>query len=224
MQNILIVEDEKKVLALIKEGLLHSGHAVEAAESPAAARILMKAHKFDLIILDVMLPGTTGTEFAKEIRSNGWNGFILMLTALSTTSDKIAGLDSGADDYLTKPFEFEELLARLRALGRRKADSKSRLQNGSLVMDLISREVSREGIRVELTTKEFSLLEFFMRHLDRVVDRNAIARQVWGTEFDPDSNVIDVYINHLRKKIDNPFPRKILKTVVGQGYVLQKTE
>jgi DNA-binding response OmpR family regulator len=184
----------------------------------------MKSKKFDLIILDVMLPGTSGTEFAKEIRSAGWNGFILMLTALSTTSDKIAGLDSGADDYLTKPFELEELLARIRALGRRKADSKSRLQNGSLIMDLISREVSRDGIRVELTTKEFSLLEFFMRHLDRVVDRNAIARQVWGTEFDPDSNVIDVYINHLRKKIDNPFPRKILKTVVGQGYVLQKTE
>ncbi|MES2525515.1 MAG: response regulator transcription factor [Bdellovibrionota bacterium] len=224
MQNILIVEDEKKVLALIKEGLAHSGYAAEAAESPEAARVLMKTHKFDLIILDVMLPGTSGTEFAREIRGGGWNGFILMLTALSTTSDKIAGLDSGADDYLTKPFEFEELLARIRALARRKADSKSRLQNGTLTMDLISREVSREGIRVELTTKEFSLLEFFMRHLDKVVDRNAIARQVWGTEFDPDSNVIDVYINHLRKKIDNPFPRKILKTVVGQGYVLQKTE
>ncbi len=224
MQNILIVEDEKKVLALIKEGLAHSGYAAEAAESPEAARLLMKTHKFDLIILDVMLPGTSGTDFAREIRGGGWNGFILMLTALSTTSDKIAGLDSGADDYLTKPFEFEELLARIRALARRKADSKSRLQNGTLTMDLISREVSREGIRVELTTKEFSLLEFFMRHLDKVVDRNAIARQVWGTEFDPDSNVIDVYINHLRKKIDNPFPRKILKTVVGQGYVLQKTE
>lgn len=224
MQNILIVEDEKKVLALIKEGLLHSGYKVEAAESPEAARIILRSQKFDLIILDVMLPGTTGTEFAKEIRSSGWTGFILMLTALSTTLDKIAGLDSGADDYLTKPFEFGELLARIRALARRKADSKSRLQNGSLVMDLISREVSREGIRVELTTKEFSLLEFFMRHLDKVVDRNLIARQVWGTEFDPDSNVIDVYINHLRKKIDNPFARKILKTVVGQGYVLQKTE
>ncbi len=224
MQNILIVEDEKKVLALVKEGLIHSGYAAEGAESPEAARLLMKTHKFDLLILDVMLPGTSGTEFAREVRGSGWNGFILMLTALSTTSDKIAGLDSGADDYLTKPFEFEELLARIRALARRKADSKSRLQNGSLVMDLISREVSREGIRVELTTKEFSLLEFFMRHLDKVVDRNAIARQVWGTEFDPDSNVIDVYINHLRKKIDNPFPRKILKTVVGQGYVLQKTE
>jgi DNA-binding response OmpR family regulator len=147
-----------------------------------------------------------------------------MLTALSTTNDKITGLDAGADDYLTKPFELEELLARIRALARRRGDQKSTLKNGSLVMDLLTRNVSRDGIRIELTTKEFSLLEFFMRHLDKVVDRNSIARQVWGTEFDPDSNVIDVYINHLRKKVDNPFPRKILKTVVGQGYVLQKTE
>lgn len=224
MQNILIVEDEKKVLALIKEGLTNAGYSVEAAESPEQARPLFRQHKFDLVILDVMLPGTNGIEYAKEIRGGGWNGFVLMLTALSTTNDKISGLDAGADDYLTKPFELEELLARIRALGRRKGDQKSTLKNGSLSMDLLSRTVSRDGIRIDLTTKEFSLLEFFMRHLDKVVDRNAIARQVWGTEFDPDSNVIDVYINHLRKKIDNPFPRKILKTVVGQGYVLQKTE
>jgi DNA-binding response OmpR family regulator len=224
MQNILIVEDEKKVLALVKEGLANAGYTAEAAESPEAARTLLRSHKFDLIILDVMLPGTNGIDFAKEIRGGNWNGFILMLTALSTTNDKISGLDAGADDYLTKPFELEELLARIRALGRRKGDPKSTLKNGTLTMDLLTRSVSRDGIRIDLTTKEFSLLEFFMRHLDKVVDRNAIARQVWGTEFDPDSNVIDVYINHLRKKIDNPFPRKILKTVVGQGYVLQKTE
>lgn len=224
MQNILVVEDEKKVLALVKEGLQAAGYTVEAAESPEVARHLFRSHKFDLIVLDVMLPGTTGIEFAREIRGGGWQGFILMLTALSTTNDKITGLDAGADDYLTKPFELEELLARVRALARRKGDPKSTLMNGTLSMDLLSRSVSRDGIRIELTTKEFSLLEFFMRHLDKVVDRNAIARQVWGTEFDPDSNVIDVYINHLRKKIDNPFPKKILKTVVGQGYVLHKSE
>lgn len=224
MQNILVVEDEKKVLALVKEGLQSAGYSVEAAESPEVARNLIRSHKLDLIILDVMLPGTNGIDFAREIRSEGWAGFILMLTALSTTSDKITGLDAGADDYLTKPFELEELLARVRALSRRKGDPKSTLKNGSLTMDLLTRNVSRDGIRIELTTKEFSLLEFFMRHLDKVVDRNSIARQVWGTEFDPDSNVIDVYINHLRKKIDNPFPRKILKTVIGQGYVLLKTE
>ncbi len=224
MQNILIIEDERKVLALIKEGLLNAGYKVEAAESPEMARNFLRQQKFDLIVLDVMLPGTNGIDFAREIRGGGWQGFILMLTALSTTNDKIEGLDAGADDYLTKPFEFDELLARIRAMGRRKGDPASTLKNGSLTMDLLSRSVSREGIRIELTTKEFSLLEFLMRHPEKVVDRNAIARQVWGTEFDPDSNVIDVYINHLRKKIDSPFQRKILKTVVGQGYVLHKSE
>lgn len=224
MQNILVVEDEKKVLALVKEGLEGAGHAVAAAESPEQARELLKTQNFDLIILDVMLPGITGFDLAREIRGSGWSGFILMLTALSTTGDKIQGLDAGADDYLTKPFELGELLARVRALARRNSENKSTLKNGTLVMDLITRNVSRDGVKIELTTKEFSLLEFFMRHLDRVLDRNAIARQVWGTEFDPDSNVIDVYINHLRKKIDSPFPRKFLKTVVGQGYVLQKSE
>jgi DNA-binding response OmpR family regulator len=147
-----------------------------------------------------------------------------MLTALSTTKDKIQGLDAGADDYLIKPFEFDELLARVRALFRRKIDDKAQLINGELTMDLISRSVNREGIRIDLTTKEFTLLELFLRNVDRVLDRNAIARQVWGTDFDPDSNVIDVYVNHLRKKLDVPFPKKILKTVVGQGYVLSKLE
>jgi DNA-binding response OmpR family regulator len=147
-----------------------------------------------------------------------------MLTALGTTKDKITGLDAGADDYLSKPFEFDELLARVRALVRRKGPDLSQLNNGDLLMDLLTRHVSREGVKIELTTKEFSLLEFLMRNLDKTVDRNAIARQVWGTEFDPDSNVIDVYINHLRKKIDSPFTKKLLKTVVGQGYVLLKAD
>lgn len=224
MSNILVVEDEKKVAALIQQGLCEVGHEVQTAETPGDARELIKANNFDLLILDVMLPETNGMDFAKELRANGFHGFILMLTALSTTKDKIQGLDSGADDYLVKPFEFEELLARVRALTRRKGDEKTILKNGELSMDLISRHVSREGKKVDLTTKEFSLLEFLMRNLEKVVDRNAIARQVWGADFDPDSNVIDVYINHLRKKIDSPFSKKILKTVVGQGYVLSKME
>lgn len=224
MTKILVIEDEKKVSAFIQEGLSGSGYVVDIADSPKEARQKISTQKYDVLVLDVMLPETSGTEFAKELRGGGFTGFILMLTALSTTKDKIQGLDAGADDYLSKPFEFEELLARIRALVRRKADDKAVLKNGELTMDLISRNVSREGIRIELTTKEFSLLEFLMRHLDKVVDRNAIAKQVWGTEFDPDSNVIDVYINHLRKKIDNPFPKKILKTVVGQGYVLNKVD
>ena len=224
MINILVIEDEKKVSAFIQQGLKEVGYEVETAESPGIARELIRSKKFDLLILDVMLPEMSGMEFAKELRANGHNGFILMLTALSTTKDKIQGLDSGADDYLAKPFEFEELLARVRALIRRKSDDKAQLRNGDLIMDLISRNVTRDGIRIELTTKEFSLLEFLMRNQEKVMDRSAIARQVWGADFDPDSNVIDVYINHLRKKIDSPYPKKILKTVVGQGYILNKID
>lgn len=224
MINILVVEDEKKVSAFIQQGLEEVGYHVETAESPGIARELIRAKKFDLLILDVMLPEMSGMDFAKELRIGGHNGFILMLTALSTTKDKIQGLDSGADDYLAKPFEFEELLARVRALIRRKSEDKAQLRNGDLIMDLITRNVTRDGIRIELTTKEFSLLEFLMRNQEKVMDRSAIARQVWGADFDPDSNVIDVYINHLRKKIDSPYPKKILKTVVGQGYVLNKID
>lgn len=224
MINILVVEDEKKVSALIQQTLQEVGHHVETTDAPSVARQLIRSKKFDLIILDVMLPEMSGMDFAKELRTIGHSGFILMLTALSTTKDKIQGLDSGADDYLTKPFEIEELHARVRALMRRKSDDKAQLKNGDLIMDLISRQVTRDGMRIDLTTKEFTLLEFLMRNIDKVLDRNAIARQVWGTDFDPDSNVIDVYINHLRKKIDNPYPKKILKTVVGQGYVLNRIE
>lgn len=224
MSSILIIEDEKKVSAFIQQGLTELNYFVDSVESPEGAKEAMAKKDFDLLILDVMLGDKNGMDFAKEIRSSGYNGFILMLTALSTTKDKIQGLDSGADDYLSKPFEFEELLARIRALLRRKGNEVSQLLNGDLKMDLLTRAVSREGVKIELTTKEFSLLEFLMRNIDHTVDRNAIAQQVWGTEFDPDSNVIDVYINHLRKKIDSPFSRKLLKTVVGQGYVLQKID
>lgn len=224
MINILVVEDEKKVSAFIQQGLEEVGYQVETADSPGLAREKIKSKNFDLLILDVMLPEMSGMDFAKELRSKGHTGFILMLTALSTTKDKIQGLDSGADDYLAKPFEFEELLARVRALIRRKSDDKAQLRNGDMIMDLITRNVTRDGIRIELTTKEFSLLEFLMRNQEKVLDRTAIARQVWGADFDPDSNVIDVYINHLRKKIDSPYPKKILKTVVGQGYVLNKID
>ena len=224
MSNILIVEDERKVAALIQQGLQEVGHSAETADTPGAARELLKLKNFDLIILDVMLPEVSGIDFARELRSQNFPGYILMLTALSTTKDKIQGLDAGADDYLVKPFELEELLARVRALTRRNAEDKGQLKNGELMMDLIRRQVIRAGIKIDLTTKEFSLLEFLMRNLDKVLDRNSIARQVWGADFDPDSNVIDVYINHLRKKIDSQFPKKILKTVVGQGYVLGKLE
>ncbi len=224
MRNILVIEDEKKMSAFIQQGLEEVGHSVKTADSPSHARQLLLENKFDLIILDIMLPELSGFDFAKEIRSQSPTSHILMLTALNTTKDKIQGLDSGADDYLTKPFDLEELHARVRALLRRNSPDKASLQNGQLEMNLLTRQVLREGMRIELTTKEFSLLEFFMKNVDQVQDRNAIARQVWGADFDPDSNVIDVYINHLRKKIDSPYSKKILKTVVGQGYVLNKME
>jgi DNA-binding response OmpR family regulator len=227
MSNILVVEDEKKVSAFIQQGLEEVGHQVDTADTPRLAQQKILGKKFDLIILDVMLPEINGMDFSKKLRAEGFSGFILMLTALSTLKDKIQGLDSGADDYLTKPFEFDELLARVRALIRRKSlddEDKLILKNGDLTMDLLSRQVTREQLKIELTAKEFSLLEFLMRNVGGVVDRNAIARQVWGADFDPDSNVIDVYINHLRKKIDSPFPVKALKTVVGQGYSLLKLE
>lgn len=220
MKNILVIEDEKKVSAMIQQGLVEDYQTVDVADTPSAARNLLNTKKYDLMILDVMLPEMSGIEFARELRNKGEKGLILMLTALTTTNDKISGLDSGADDYLTKPFEFNELKARIRALIRRKNDSTSILENGELSMNLITRTVEREGKNIELTTKEFSLLEFLMRNRDKVIDRNTIARQVWGTDFDPESNVIDVYINHLRKKIDNGFQKKMLKTVIGQGYVL----
>lgn len=220
MNNILVIEDERKVSAMIQQGLAEDYQSVDVAETPNAARNLINKKKYDLLILDVMLPEMSGFDFARELRAKGEKSLILMLTALSTTNDKINGLDSGADDYLTKPFEFDELKARIRALLRRKNDSTSILENGELTMNLITRTVEREGKNIELTTKEFSLLEFLMRNRDKVIDRNTIARHVWATDFDPESNVIDVYINHLRKKIDNGFQKKMLKTVIGQGYVL----
>lgn len=224
MVNILVIEDEKKLIAFIEQGLKEAGYGVEALESSADAQRILNNSKFDLIILDVMLGDTSGLDLAKSLRAQGYTGSILMLTALATTQDKIQGLDAGADDYLTKPFEFEELLARVRALLRRHSDARFTLKNGQLIVDLISRNVIREGIKLDLTTKEFSLLEFLMRNLSQVVSREAISRHVWNSDFDPDSNVIDVYINHLRKKIDSPFSKKLLKTVVGQGYVLNRFE
>lgn len=220
--RILLVEDERKISAMIEQGLKESGHIVDMADTVASAQAQIKANRYDLILMDIMLPDGDGFALARQVRAEGFHGLIMMLTALSTTPDKITGLDAGADDYLTKPFDFNELLARIRALLRRKGEGQSVLSNGEISMDLIHRTVVRESLHIELTSREFALLEFFMRNVDKVLDREQISRQVWGTEFDPDSNVIDVYINHLRKKMDSPFPNKLLKTIVGHGYVLSK--
>lgn len=222
--RILVVEDQIKMAQLVKQGLSEVGYAVDLAEAGATAESLVSENDYDLVILDIMLPDQSGLDTARHLRRDGFAGPILMLTALSTTKDKVIGLDAGADDYLTKPYSFDELLARVRALLRRnsKAGPTSVLRFSDLELDLISRKAHRSGKEVSLTSKEFSLLEFFMRNPERPLGRVSIAEHVWDVEFDSESNVIDVYVNLLRKKVDHPFPNKLIHTVVGVGYVLKE--
>jgi two-component system copper resistance phosphate regulon response regulator CusR len=223
--RILVVEDQTKMANFVKRGLNEVGYAVDLAESGQAAEMLTAENEYDLIILDVMLPDQNGLDTARHMRQDGYGGPILMLTALSTTKDKVHGLDAGADDYLTKPYAFDELLARVRALLRRKgsASGSSNLKYSDLELDLIHRSVKREGKEISLTAKEFALLEYLMRNPERPLGRVSIAEHVWDIHFDSDSNVIDVYINLLRKKVDVPFAKRLIHTVVGVGYVLKET-
>jgi DNA-binding response OmpR family regulator len=223
--RLLVVEDQKKMAGFLRKGLTEAGYSVDHAESGAAAEALVAENPYDLVILDVMLPDQNGLDTARHLRRDGYAGPILMLTALAGTKDKVHGLDAGADDYLTKPFAFEELLARVRALLRRPAaggGAPSILRYADLEMDLVKRRVTRAEKELTLTPKEFALLEFFLRNPERPVSRTAISEHVWDVRFDTDSNVIDVYVNLIRKKVDHPFKRKLLHTVVGVGYVLRE--
>ncbi|HEY8270830.1 MAG TPA: response regulator transcription factor [Pseudobdellovibrionaceae bacterium] len=225
--RILVVEDQVKMANFLKKGLNEVGYAVDIAESGTSAESFMAQSEYDLVVLDVMLPDQNGIDTARHLRRDGYDGPILMLTALSTTKDKIMGLDAGADDYLTKPYSFDELLARVRALLRRKSSatqgsSNSLLQYADLELDLLHRKVRRAGQELSLTTKEFALLEYLLRNVERPLGRVSIAEHVWDIHFDSESNVIDVYINMLRKKIDAPFNKKLIHTVVGVGYVLKE--
>ncbi len=221
----LVVEDQKKMSGFICKGLESIGYSVDVAESGASAEAMVAANEYDVIILDVMLGDQTGLDTARHLRRDGCSTPILMLTALSGTKDKVNGLDAGADDYLTKPFEFDELAARVRALLRRhSATPAAKLTFASLEMDLVQRRVTREGKSLPLTAKEFALLEYFLRNPERVLSRAAISEHVWDARFDTQSNVIDVYVNMLRKKVDHPFSRKLIQTVVGAGYVLREEE
>lgn len=225
--RILVVEDSDKMSRFLKQGLNEVGYIVDIASNGQEAEECVAASRYDLIILDVMLPDQSGIETSKNLRRDGFLGPILMLTALGTTKDKVAGLDAGADDYLTKPYSFEELHARIRALLRRQSPQKVSdhlLKYSDLEMDLLNRQVKREGREISLTSKEFALLEYFMRHPERPLGRVSIAEQVWDLHFDSESNVIDVYINMLRKKVDVPFKRKLIHTVVGTGYVLKEAK
>lgn len=224
--KVLLVEDEPKVAAFIKKGLEEQAYDVQTAYDGYFGKKLALENEYDLIILDVILPQLNGLEVCKEIRKQNTSVPILMLTALGSTDDKITGLDSGADDYLVKPFEFKELLARIRALTRRVSDTPSGeiLKIADLEMDLSKKTVTRAGNPINLTAREFALLQYLMRNRERVVSRVDIIEQVWETSFDTGSNVIDVYINFLRKKIDKDYSPKLIHTLVGMGYVLREQE
>lgn len=224
--RILLVEDEPKVASFIKKGLEEQSYEVDQAYDGNFGLKMALQNEYDLIILDIILPHMNGLEVCQAVRKKKSQVPILMLTALGSTDDKIIGLDAGADDYLTKPFEFKELLARLRALARRSGDSGGgeKLTIADLEMDLGSKTVSRGGKPINLTAREFALLHYLLRNRGRVVSRVDITENVWETSFDTGSNVIDVYINFLRKKIDKGFPGKLIHTLVGMGYVLKEDE
>ncbi|WP_439882037.1 response regulator transcription factor [Pontibacter sp. MBLB2868] len=224
--KILLIEDEPKVAAFIKRGLEEQSYEVTQAYDGVFGVKMALQDEYDLIILDVILPNMNGFEVCREIRKHNSNVAILMLTALGNTDDKITGLDAGADDYLTKPFEFKELLARIRALKRRGSESSvgEVLQIADLELDVAKKTVTRGGRQINLTAREFTLLYYLLRNQGRVVSRVDITEQVWETSFDTGSNVIDVYINFLRKKIDKDQDNKLIHTLVGMGYVLKEQD
>ncbi len=219
--KILVVEDETRVAQFIQKGLKEEGHAVDVAHDGEEGEYLGEINEYDLIILDLMLPGKNGLQVCRELREAGVNTPVLMLTARDAVEDKVRGLDAGADDYLTKPFAFEELLARVRALLRRSSESKTPiLKIADLELDPMSRRVTRAGQAIRLTTKEYALLEYMMRNPGQVLSRTRIGEHVWDMNFDPESNVIDVYVSHLRNKVDKGFDPPLIHTLRGQGYML----
>ncbi|MCF8465307.1 MAG: response regulator transcription factor [Flavobacteriales bacterium] len=222
--KILLVEDEPKVAAFIVQGLEESGHEVQLAYDGQLGLRFATKDVFDMMIFDVIIPGINGLELCKEVRKQGIGTPILLLTALGTTEDKVTGLDSGADDYLVKPFEFKELLARIRSFSRRSSNStelSNKLIYHDLELDLNKKQAIRSGKEIALTAKEFSLLEYLMRNRERVVSRVQISENVWDIHFDTGTNVVDVYMNLLRKKVDKDFDTKLIQTRIGHGYVLQ---
>jgi DNA-binding response OmpR family regulator len=220
--RILVVEDSRRLAGIIKRGLLEEGYTVDNAYDGEEAQYMAETTPFDLIILDIMLPKKDGVAVCRELRTKNVSTPILMLTAKDSVKDKVVGLDSGADDYVVKPFAFSELLARLRALLRRKVLPKAqKYQVGDLSLDPQSREVWRDGSRVELTAKEFAILEYFMHRPNIVVTRTMLGESVWDYEFDGISNIIDVYVRRLRQKIDRDGRDSLIQTVRGAGYRLR---
>jgi heavy metal response regulator len=217
--RVLVVEDDLRIAEFIRKGLEEEGHAVDVAHDGDEALDWPAVVDFDAIVLDIMLPGRDGIEVCRILRTRGVRTPILMLTARDTVEDRVAGLDSGADDYLVKPFAFAELLARLRALMRREPVLLgTTLEVADLSLDTATRQVSRAGQPVTLTNKEYALLEYLMRHPNQVLTRTMIAEHVWNFDFDTGTNVIDVHIRYLRRKIDDPHDLKLIQTVRGAGY------
>jgi DNA-binding response OmpR family regulator len=221
--RILVVEDERKVANFIRQGLEEEGHTVEvAADGATALDLVVDGSPYDLVVLDLMLPGRDGFAVLRTARARRVDTPVLILTARDGVSDKVTGLDLGADDYLTKPFAFEEFLARVRALLRRGSGQRAPLLRlADLTLDPSTREVSRGSRKIVLTTREYALLEYFLRNAGRVLTRPMIAEHVWGLDFDPESNIIDVYVGYLRRKIDGDGERRLLHTIRGAGYVMR---
>ena len=220
--RVLVVEDDRKMVRILRQGLDEEGWAVDTAADGDEALTKAAINTYDCLVLDVNLPGADGFEVCRRLREREVWAPILMLTARDAVVDRVAGLDAGADDYLTKPFSFDELLARLRALVRRGAGQRpARLEVGDLVVDPATREVTRAGRRIDLTAKEYALLEFLARHAGEVVTRTRILEHVWDVNYAGLSNVVDVYVGYLRAKVDRPFATPLVHTVRGAGYVLR---
>ncbi len=217
--RILVIEDNPKMADALRRGLCELGYAVDTAGTGFDGEQMATGGTYDLVVLDVMLPDRDGNDVARALRRRRVATPILMLTALSATAEKVAGLDAGADDYLTKPFEFDEFAARVRALLRRgEASESSKLAAAEIEMDLQTRVVTRAGRKVELTAREFALLELFLRNPGRVLSRTLIGEKVWDMNFQPESNVIDVYVSQLRRKLAGGKEPPVIQTVVGAGY------
>jgi len=225
--KVLIVEDEPNVASFIARGLNEAGHEARMVHTGEEGLALAVANGFDALVLDIILPGMTGLELCRRYReAKGYDTPVIMLTALGSTEDVVSGLQTGADDYLVKPFKFKELLARLEAHVRRQTQPAHNdlLRVADLEVDLYRRLVQRQGKPIRLTVREYDLLVYLMRNAGRVVSREAILAAVWEMDWDVETNVVDVYINYLRNKIDKPFDRKLIRTVIGMGYILTEEE
>ena len=219
--RMLVIEDEARISDFVRRGLESAGYAVDVAPDGAAAMDHIHVTEYDLIILDLMLPDIDGLSLLEKIRNRKSSPPVLILSARDAVDDRVKGLEYGADDYLVKPFAFVELLARVRALLRRGTPTPERLQVGELMLDCIRRKVTRSGENIELAPKEFSILEYMMRNQGRPLSRTMIVEHVWDVEYDGLTNIVDVYIRHLRSKIDDKYPLKMIQTVRGVGYMLE---